>query len=310
MRYTEIDRRIEALAGKQFGAFSRKQCAAVGASDRFVARRLAEHHWLRPVPGVFVLATSAPTWKRQCKIVELSVEGGAIGGRSALALHKLPGFRPGPIELVAPLNAYCKHTLAVAHRYAGAKLTTVEGIAVTTVAQSLFDVALRLGPWRLERSMDEAILGKKALIGEFVERLDFYAGSRREGLPTIRPLVLERLEDGWTPAESELEAMLLTTLTRLPSQPMIVRQASLPWRSPRPGRVDALVPAHRLIVEADGRRWHTRVADFDRDRWRDNQAVANGYRVMRFTWTHLNHLAHDVIDLIEQTITNAVAVSF
>jgi very-short-patch-repair endonuclease len=310
MRYTEIDRRLEALAGKQYGAFTRKQAAAVGASDRFVARRLVERHWVRPVPGVFVLAASAPTWKRQCKIVELSVDGGAIGGRSALALHQLPDFRPGPIEVVVPLNAYCKHDLAITHRYTGAKLTTVEGITVTTVAQSLFDVALRLGPWRLERSMDEAILGKKASVDEFAERLDFYVGSRREGLPTIRPLVHERLENGWAPAESELEASLLATVARLPSHPMIVRQAPLPWRSARPGRVDVLLPAHRLIIEADGRRWHTRVADFDRDHWRDNQAVANGHRVMRFTWTHLNHLASEVIDLIEQTINGVTAASF
>ena len=35
----------------------------------------------------------------------------------------------------------------------------------------------------------------------------------------IRPLVLERLEAGWTPAESELEALLLATLAQLPSHP-------------------------------------------------------------------------------------------
>ena len=236
MRYTAIDRRIEVLAGRQYGAFSRKQIAALGASDRFVARRLAEHHWSRPVPGVFILVGSAPTWKRQCKVAELSIESAAIGGRAAAVLHGFAGYRAGPIELVAPLNAYCKHPAATVHRYAGAKLTVVEGIAVTTPAQTLFDLALLVGPWRLERTIDDAIAAKKVTAAELGERLAFYEGSRRPGLPMIRPLVLERLEDGWAPPESELESILLRVLGRLPSHPMIVRQAPLPWRSHQAGR--------------------------------------------------------------------------
>jgi very-short-patch-repair endonuclease len=118
------------------------------------------------------------------------------------------------------------------------------------------------------------------------------------GLPRIRPLVLERLADGWTPPESELEALLFGLLDRLPEKPHAIRQAGLP----SPGRVDLLLPDHRLIVEADGRRWHTRVADFDRDTWRDNQATANGYGVLRFTWVHLHHLTDDVLGLVGTTL--------
>ncbi len=38
----------------------------------------------------------------------------------------LIGFRPGPIELAAPVNAYCRHPTAMVHRYAGASITNVE----------------------------------------------------------------------------------------------------------------------------------------------------------------------------------------
>ena len=95
MRYTEIDRRIDGLAAKQFGVFSRQQAFDLGASERFVKRRLQEKYWLRPVPAVYMLARSPGTWKRQCKIGELSIDGAAIAGFSAAALHELPGFRPG-----------------------------------------------------------------------------------------------------------------------------------------------------------------------------------------------------------------------
>jgi len=54
--------------------------------------------------------------------------------------------------------------------------------------------------------------------------------------------------------------------------------------------VDSYIPDWRMIVEADGRRWHTRKADFERDRLRDNAAAAAGMVVIRFTYQMLkNH---------------------
>jgi very-short-patch-repair endonuclease len=232
----------------------------------------------------------------------LSVAESAIGGFAAAALHQLNGFRPGPIELVAPVNAYCRHPTALVHRYAGASITTVDGIAVTTIAQTVFDIGARVRPWRLERIIDDAIVGRRLRVEELEERLAFYVYSRRAGLPALRALVGERATRGWVPPESELEAILLRVLSRLPGHPRVVRQAPLPFWSRQPGRVDVLLPDHRVIIEADGRRWHTRVADFDSDRWRDNQAAANGHRVMRFTWVHLHDLADDALDLIQRTI--------
>ena len=164
MRYTEIDRNIEALAAKQYGVFSRKQAFVLGASDRFVQRRLAEKHWLEPVAAVYALADSSGTWKRQCKIAELSVEGSAIAGRTAAALHRLPGFRPGAVELVVSANNFCGHPWATLHRYSGAKLTSVDGIAVTTIEQTLFDISTRVGLWTLERTMDDAADKQQAAI--------------------------------------------------------------------------------------------------------------------------------------------------
>ncbi|MGH9244633.1 MAG: hypothetical protein ACRD29_10020 [Acidimicrobiales bacterium] len=37
---------------------------------------------------------------------------------------------------------------------------------------------------------------------------------------------------------------------------------------------------------------------FDADRWRDNQAAAHGYRLLRFTWVHVTQRPNEVIELI------------
>lgn len=307
MRYTDIDRHIEVVAARQYGAFSREQAFTIGASERFVQRRLTRKDWLRVAPAVYVLPASRGTWRRQCKIAELASAGGGIAGCTAAALHGLSDFRPGPVEVAVAANSASRVLPGAAHRFAGAKYTTVEGIRVTTVAQTLFDVASRVGLTRLERAIDDALLSRKVTVQDLEERLVFYVGSRRPGLPRMRALVGERGAVGWVPPESELEALLLHVLTRVPGALRVVRQAALPWRTNRAGRVDVLLPDHRLIIEADGRRWHARFADFDRDRWRDNEAVAHGHRVMRFTWVHLHGLPDDVLELVNRTIHSASA---
>ena len=65
--------------------------------------------------------------------------------------------------------------------------------------------------------------------------------------------------------------------------------------------VDAYISVWRLIVEGDGRRWHTRKADYERDRLRDNEATAHGYAVLRFTYEMLRHSPGDCLDTLLRT---------
>jgi very-short-patch-repair endonuclease len=51
--------------------------------------------------------------------------------------------------------------------------------------------------------------------------------------------------------------------------------------------VDALWPRERLVVEVDGFAFHSTRAAFERDRARDADLQAHGYRVMRVTWRQL-----------------------
>ncbi len=70
------------------------------------------------------------------------------------------------------------------------------------------------------------------------------------------------------------------------------------WWPALPHRVDAVIPEWRLILEADGRAFHTKRADFERDRQRDNLAAAQGYRVMRFTYRALTKDPAGVLQLV------------
>ena len=304
MRVTEADRRIAELAARQHGVFSHDQAFRLGASSRLMATRAREGDWLRFDGRVFGLPGFRGSWHRQLKIAELGSRDAAVASRSAAVLHHLTGFKPWRPEIWVPLTTRSVSRYAVVHRYAGAQLTQVEGFRCTTIAQTLFDLAAcRVAAWAIERAMDDAILGNRLTVAALDERLASYAMSRRHGLVLMRAFVEERREEGWVPPESELEALAARVLAR--ATPGWVRQHPLPFRGAAAGRVDFALPGARLLVEADGRRWHARVQDFDRDRWRDNEATAAGWRVLRFTWAHLTAVPDEVVALVRRTLALA-----
>ena len=82
-------------------------------------------------------------------------------------------------------------------------------------------------------------------------------------------------------SESELESSVIRVL-RSASIGLPERQVVVEWD--RCHRLDFLYPAHNLIVEVDGRKWHSSKERFLADRHRDNAATLDGKRVIRLTW--------------------------
>ena len=301
MYASAVDRAVEQLARRQHGVFSRAQAKAVGATADIISHRVSKGTWKRRGAGVYVLPSHVLTFERQCMAAHLATPGSAVAGLAAAHLHCLTGFAVARPEVVVPPARRGRSPLATVHRQSGYRTTEVDGIPVTTVAQTLVDIAGRVPLLRLERAMDDAIVRRWVTVAELEERMAFYAKSRRAGIGVFRALVSERTAEGWVPTESALEQALDVVLDQLPSRPRIIRQPALPWRPAARQRCDRLLADWRTIVEADGRRWHTRVADFDRDLWRDNEAQAHGYRILRFTYAHLTSAPEQVVDIVEQT---------
>lgn len=265
-----------------------------------ILTRLRMGLYVRLCPGVYALASYPGSFHRQCWAAVLSAPDAAVGGLSAAHLLGFRGFAPGKPEIVVPPSGYAKSPIAVVHRYETPALVTIDGLRMTSRAQTLFDIAPRIGVDRLERTIDEQLAGELLCVDDLDERLNVYQDARRAGLRVMRPLIAERRADGFVAPASELERRADRILRRLHGRPMVVAEASFPWLEAGRGRVDRYLPDDRLILEFDGRRWHTRVADFDRDRWRDAHAVANGLAVLRFTYAHVTTRPAEVLQLIEQ----------
>jgi len=294
----ELDREAERLARQQHGVLQRDQVLQLGFSPTMIFHRVKAKAWLRLAPSVYAIASHPSTWQRQYKAAELATPGSAVAQLAAGKVHSWDGFNTVKPEVVASHTTNHRNRLAVVHRAADLKVTTVNGIRVTTQAQTLCDVLTRIRLDRWEQTADRLLLTGKMNIAALDERRAAYELSRRPGIALLRALVAERGAEAWTPPESELETLLRTAVGQVSDCPPIRWQAPAPWDPSQ--RVDGMVDAWGLIIEADGRSWHARVAAFEADRWRDNQAAAHGLRVQRFTYTMLRHRPDEVVAIIEQ----------
>ena len=102
-------------------------------------------------------------------------------------------------------------------------------------------------------------------------------------------------------AESELESRLLELRVRF-DLPQLTVQYEV-WSSGRcVARVDAADPAIKLAIEVDGFEFHSTPEAFQRDRTRQNELVALGWTVLRFTWTDVTQHPERVATTIRAAI--------
>ena len=158
---------------------------------------------------------------------------------------------------------------------------------MTTPAETLLTLSLSHSTAAIERWVDALLLEEKLSVSDFDPIMARLTYARMRGLKGLRRIVAERDHDAYEPPQSDLERMLYRVLDR-PEVPRYVRQAAVDL-GPRVARVDALIDDWKLVVEADGRRWHARTGDFERDRERDNAAMAQGLKVVRFTYRMLKN---------------------
>ena len=293
---SDADTTIDDLARQQYGVAHRRQLLARGVTARQVRGRIDSGRLIELGNGVLAVRGHPATVLRQYKAGELAVVDAAIAGLAALHLGGLEE-RASPPEIVVPPGANHRCSFARVHRRTDVALTTVRGIRVTTVPQTLVDVTGRLPIDRLEAVWTSALIRGVVTLDEIAERVAAAEAQRLAHRGRARAM-LASLVEGDELAESELELLLLRVARSVPGVPEVVPQMRLEWWRDGRGRADAGVPDWKLILEADGRSWHARLTDFDRDRERDNLAVANGYAVQRFSALHLRTDPESVAALI------------
>jgi hypothetical protein len=258
---SDLDLAISVIARRQYGSFNRRQ----------IAHRLESGGWIGLDWGVYALASAPATWRRQVMAAVLSKNRAMVTGSAAGVLHGIAGCRPGRPEITVPRSGNTTSAIAVVRRrsdFGTIQTVRIGRLPVASMAETLFDLSRTVNPVRLESALDDCLVRGAVDLRDLGTVLDRVQGARLEGTKTFRA-VLNDLTSGYVPTTSELERMLFRAIDD-PRVPPVERQARLPWWTILPHRVDAVIRTWRLILEADGRTYHTKRKDFERDRQRDN----------------------------------------
>lgn len=306
MTARDLDRAIAGLAQAQAGVFSRLQALELGFNDGQILRRLRSGAWTREGPGVYGLPG---TWnsrrKRQWVDHLLVGRDSWVSHEAAAAEHGLTSFPHGAVVLTVPHGSHPRREFvdATVHETRDVMqpgwVTRIGGLPVSSVARAIVEVAAVVRTARLRAAVADAIAERKtspAAIGRVL------AAVARPGKPGIVRLakVLDEYQKGRIPAKSTLERWLYKVLLAA-NEPRPRRQYPFPGRQMVEGCVDFAYPEAKLIIEVDGRRWHSRIDDLRRDHLRDAEAARAGWLVLRIGYEDLRDMPDEVVAIIRET---------
>ena len=275
----------------QHGVISLAQCRAAGLTDSQVRNLTRSGRWERLAPGVYAVSLHRTTWVRKLWIAHLHAgPDSVVSHESAGRLHRYTQVPAGRVVLMTGRN--CRYgpdgvRLHRADDLCPDDVTKFDGLPVTKPLRTIVDLAgvLRIAPIR--SLVDDVVTSKRFTLAEIGAAMD---ALRRRGKPGIA--LLSRVLDDQGPGDgmsrSELER-LLDEVILLSGLPRPVHEYPLPGRGAMTGFVDRCWPEARLIVEADGRKWHTRREQMRRDASRSLEASAAGFETTRLLWEHLTH---------------------
>jgi very-short-patch-repair endonuclease len=284
---TTPEQRLAAIARRQHGVWSRRQAMACGFTDKMIRTRIRRGEWLRVDTAVYTNAMSLPTWERSVMAAVLAEPRAVPSHRTAAVLHGLLGFRPGRPEITVPPGANARGALALVHRGVDVPTTRAGAFRITNIAHTFIDLAQTVSTARLGAAFADEVRRSPRSLEAVRDRYSQLAPRGGRNLASLKAVLLRH---GTEPpcSESELEVRLHDALDD-PRIPEVHWQAPFPGRQDGTERVDGLITAWAIVVEGDGRAWHTRVDDFERDRRRDAEAAAHGLLTLRFTWNQITN---------------------
>ena len=274
IREDPSDRAIAELARRQHGVVGRAQLRALGLGDDAIDWRVRKRRLHRVHRGVYVVGYPHLTRNGSFMAAVIACgERAALSHFSAAVLWGMLKDGGGAIHVTTPVGR--ERPDLVVHRapLAEGEIRKRAGIAVTTPARTLIDLA-DVAPRRtLERAIDEA---------EYL-RLDCTGLAPRHGRRGTGVLssVLAVHTAGSTRTRSEMEEMFLAMCDKhgLPRPEVNVYvegyECDFVWRE------------QRLIVETDGGAAHGTRRAQRRDPVRDADLMIAGWRVWRLTYEQL-----------------------
>ena len=279
---------IEEFAAAHHALISQKEAERIGISRDQLDREVRTRRLERVGRQVFRVPGSVRTWHQILLAAVWAAGDGAFASHlSGGALRHLPGFPPGPVEVLrdrhasrAGLAAVIRETCYLPRHHT----SEVDGIPTTSPARTLFDLCGIVSRGRADWMLEHALNTRLVTYPQMQIVLAECARQGRAGVTVLRELLAKRGDD-YVPTESVLEAMVLAVLEGA-GLPLPERQVVLADDERVIGRVDFLYPAARLVLEANGHQ-HGGWLATQEDARRYARLGALGYDVIPVDWRML-----------------------
>lgn len=285
MRSRGDDREISEVANRQHGVVGRWQLLEAGWSEEQIEGRMHVARFHRLHGGVYAVGHRVLSRQGRWMAAVLAAGPDAVLSHwSAAALWMIRPNSRSIIDVTTPHKSRSWDGIKRHHKALPAEEVTVkDGIPVTTVPRTIFDLAATEQVDTVAamlRESEHRNLWDKLSLPDLVGR---YPG--RRGVRRVR-LALQRVaEEPSGHKRSKLEELFAPFLRRhrLP----MPRFNDWILLAPKRYQVDCHWPGTNQIVELDGWEGHGTRSAFQDDRERDRRLRVAGYSVTRVTWNQL-----------------------
>ncbi|NIL76698.1 DUF559 domain-containing protein [Rhodococcus sp. B10] len=271
------------------GVSTAAQLIASGMSRSAISRRVKSGELIRLLPEIY--ATEKPDYMDLCRAVALWKPKAVVSHTTAAWLWGLIDYEPQRVEVtIDPSGRSRAPDWVRIYRRTLPTVATYGGFRIVAIEQAFVDVAAVLPKPELEKFFDAAI-GARIPWRRVAEICDISAGMK--GMAALR----EQLRRCCPGTRSEPERIVARALTARNFRMAINARVG-------PFYGDLVDFRARVIVEIDGREFHSDPATFNNDRRRQNAVVLEGWLVLRYSaatvLADLDRVVEEIITVVRR----------
>jgi very-short-patch-repair endonuclease len=271
----------------------------LGMARSTIARHIHERR-LNPVhAGVYLVGHEVAPQHAREMAATLACPYAVLSHRTAGRLWRLIDLPANlPIDLTVTRGWSPARTGIQVHRVERMDRRDIRefhGIPIASPPRTVLDLAAVLDVDRLEGVIATGERLGIVRIAELDDQLT--RNPRRRGTSALAKLLARSAKPALTRSAAERRLLSLLRSRQIRGFETNVLIAGF--------EVDVLWRSQRVVVELDGFAYHADRAAFERDRRRDAELQAHGYRVIRVTWRQLVDAPASLIDRIHRTLTLA-----
>lgn len=270
------------------GIVSRRSHPELDTTLRYLA---GKGDLVRVLPGVYTSARSELTTRVRIAALMAHDPDAVLTEAAAASVSFWPKIPVGPVTCAVRHRRAPQPGFVFTRRVIPPELITERpGLRHTSVALTALDLCQAHDG----EAIDQALWSRRTTLPHLHRAMELTAD--RVGNRTRRELLLDSRDEPWSAAERQLHRLLRAAgITGWKANQALLVDGANYYPDARFGRI-------RLLIEVDGRKYHSGKEVFETDRWRQNLLVLDGWCVLRFTWRMIEDRPDKVIAMIRRAL--------